>query len=559
MYVYVLIGFLIVFLMSYTKNKSKENFENCYLNVGNTKKNGNKTFFTNMMVDSYFNRQEALNNVQTVDNNTIKSLQEYKKNIFSSNDQYNRLNNQYNTFNNDIDQQFNKINNDLNNKISEAKTQKDNAINKFNTIDSNMSKIVSNGNSTLDSKLKPIVTSTINNNLNQISDNSINNINTNSVFNNRMTNTASNINNWQNIPGFGSPMRIDPETGNVQCLSYDGRNCVWNNSDLSQIKHNDVKPLTCGSDHKRIYGSTGYDTTGHWCNTVNNYIAKNNIDQVDWSRCPAGWTNVDKEGNVCNAPSDYTGVCNKTSYFSGYSNQNKQGWATFCTARWPFKTNTINAINNIENVSTTINDTINNKIGNLSSKTVLGQFSTYNNGVYVKAYKLGPNNSRGNIIQEGIITTNVNFDWGVGLIFGIRENTSQTNTDMIYLELTGYIKIPVNVSNIKFRLKSDDGSRLIFSTNKISEMKMIIDMWNPQGATSKESENISVQPNKYVPFQIQFFEQYGAAGLKLEWSINSGAFTIIPREVFYINNEICTYKFNFNYIQEIDTRAKNIN
>jgi hypothetical protein len=71
-------------------------------------------------------------------------------------------------------------------------------------------------------------------------------------------------------------------------------------------------------------------------------------------------------------------------------------------------------------------------------------------------------------------------------------------------------------------------------------MRKIIDMWRPQGATSRESVDLAVQPNTYLPFQVQYFEQYGAASLRLEWSVNGGAFTIIPAESFYMNNAICS-------------------
>jgi len=75
-------------------------------------------------------------------------------------------------------------------------------------------------------------------------------------------------NKWQIIPGFGAPMRIDPESGEVQCLSYDAINCTWGNSNLSQIRINDVRPLSCGEDHRRKWGGPGYDNPGHWCSKV---------------------------------------------------------------------------------------------------------------------------------------------------------------------------------------------------------------------------------------------------------------------------------------------------
>ena len=556
MYIYIIIFFLIVIvLITLNKPNKTENFENCYLNVGNTKKNGDKTYFTNNMLDNYFDRKERISGLQNTDNNTVQTLTNYKKNIFQSNDEYNKINNEFNTFNNNMDQQFNKLNNNLTSKIQEAKTLKQSAINKFNTIDTNMSKVVGDADSTLDEKLKPLVNSSINSNLDKISDNTINNINSTNMFNNRMTLAPSDMNTWKIVPGYTAPMRIDPESGNVQCLSYDGIDCDWNyiqqnGNDLSKIKTDRVKPVTCSSKD--------YNNPNNWCKKLNDYYSQNNIDQVDWSNCPVDWTDVNMDGNLCQAPDNYSGSCSNVSTFSNYSPQDKQSWGQGCIARWPFKTNIINTVKNSGNIPSIINTDIDKKMANISPTSLLSSFNTYSNGVYVQAYRLKSDNSRGDKIQDGIITTNVNFNWGVGLIFGIRDNSTQTDTNMIYLELTGYLKIPGNATSITFRLSSDDGSRLIFSENDIKNMKVIIDMWQSQSVNSKESSSITVSPNTYLPLQIQFFENYGSASLKLEWAINGGSYVVIPRESYYVNKEICNYKFNFKYIKEIDTKAQSL-
>ena len=80
MYLYIIIGLLIVFVVfTLNKQQSKEHLENCYLNVNNTTKNGNKTFFTNNMLDVHFNKNESI--VKLKDNNieTKKTLEKYKK------------------------------------------------------------------------------------------------------------------------------------------------------------------------------------------------------------------------------------------------------------------------------------------------------------------------------------------------------------------------------------------------------------------------------------------------------------------------------------------------
>ncbi|WP_310611514.1 metallophosphoesterase [Limnohabitans sp.] len=55
------------------------------------------------------------------------------------------------------------------------------------------------------------------------------------------------------------------ENGNLSCLAFDGVNC--DTSNLPSVPTNKTAtPLVCGLSHKQIYGITGYDTSGHWCN-----------------------------------------------------------------------------------------------------------------------------------------------------------------------------------------------------------------------------------------------------------------------------------------------------
>ena len=558
MYLYIIIGLLIVFVVfTLNKQQSKEHLENCYLNVNNTTKNGNKTFFTNNMLDVHFNKNESIEKLKLNNIETKKTLEKYKKNVYDSNNEYTKLNMEYNQFNTNMDSEFNKLNVSLENKINEAKTLKQTATDKFNKIDNKMISVVGNPESSLDTKLKPFVDSSIKTNLDQLRDQSLNNINTDTAFNNRMTQVTGDINNWQVIPGYGCPMRVDPSSGEIQCLSYDGTNCELNfvqqnGSDLTKINNDKVKPVTCSND--------GYTNSSNWCKGVYDYFAKNFTNQLDWANCPVGWTSTDSTGMVCKAPDNYdnSGGCSPFT-FHGYTNENKQSWSAGCKARWPFKVNILSSVNKLGQISNTIDQNIVNKLGKIIPRTELDTVNAYNNGVYVQAYKLGLNNTRGDKLKDGIITTNINFNWGVGLIFGIRENDSQTNTNTLYLETTGFIKTPANATSIKFKLTSDDGSRLILSDNtEISAMKIVIDMWQSQSLNSKESSPITIKGNQYLPFQIQFFESYGSASLKLEWSVNGGSFIIIPRESFYVNKEICNYQFNFKFVNEIDTKAQSI-
>jgi len=54
------------------------------------------------------------------------------------------------------------------------------------------------------------------------------------------------------------------EGGNPACASYDGRNCLWGEH-ANQIDFSRVRPLVCGSNHKAVWGVTGYENSNHWC------------------------------------------------------------------------------------------------------------------------------------------------------------------------------------------------------------------------------------------------------------------------------------------------------
>ena len=80
-------------------------------------------------------------------------------------------------------------------------------------------------------------------------------------------------NEWQIFPRYGAPMRVDKDSGDIQCLSYDGYNCTWDyvskyGDKLNYIDTNRVNPLTCGNDHKNKYGSDGYSNSNNWCNNI---------------------------------------------------------------------------------------------------------------------------------------------------------------------------------------------------------------------------------------------------------------------------------------------------
>jgi len=83
-----------------------------------------------------------------------------------------------------------------------------------------------------------------------------------------MPKISTGIGKWTCIPGINTPIR--KYRGEIQCMSENGRDCLWkkNHTDCSALLNSVpslLNPLNCGVDHKKKWGSTGYDNPNHWC------------------------------------------------------------------------------------------------------------------------------------------------------------------------------------------------------------------------------------------------------------------------------------------------------
>ncbi|OQR88618.1 hypothetical protein ACHHYP_06719, partial [Achlya hypogyna] len=91
---------------------------------------------------------------------------------------------------------------------------------------------------------------------------------------------------WKCIFGTSTPVAVTP-TGDIACMSSDGRNCEWTGSDAgcqSKLKTPVApsNPLVCGAAHLAQWGSTGYDNPSHWCSQ-----SKLALQAGQWE-CPDG-------------------------------------------------------------------------------------------------------------------------------------------------------------------------------------------------------------------------------------------------------------------------------
>ena len=75
---------------------------------------------------------------------------------------------------------------------------------------------------------------------------------------------------WTCLDDIGVPLRLN-ENNDVECMSKNDKDCLWTaanecqNTLTTNNGSTDLKPLSCGDEHKEKWGSTGYDNPQHWC------------------------------------------------------------------------------------------------------------------------------------------------------------------------------------------------------------------------------------------------------------------------------------------------------
>merc|ERR1711977_810031 len=88
------------------------------------------------------------------------------------------------------------------------------------------------------------------------------------------------------VSGLSTPVAINARTGDVQCMSTNGKDCWWGRCRGRKVpRHGRLRPLVCGAHHKKMWGGTGYNNKRHWCNKVKKPVAKM-CKQRKWIRRP---------------------------------------------------------------------------------------------------------------------------------------------------------------------------------------------------------------------------------------------------------------------------------
>lgn len=81
---------------------------------------------------------------------------------------------------------------------------------------------------------------------------------------------------WTCVNGVNVPLRR-VKSGDVQCMSVDARNCLWQPDQAACNKLISNKPpviegLTCGEQYKAVWGDDGYGSPNQWCSVGKTYF-----------------------------------------------------------------------------------------------------------------------------------------------------------------------------------------------------------------------------------------------------------------------------------------------
>lgn len=77
--------------------------------------------------------------------------------------------------------------------------------------------------------------------------------------------------------GMDTPIKFDPVTKNVECLSSNGKDCIRDQNvcaNAHKKSNSNWTPLICGSNHQKVYGGQNpyYSDNAHWCKQGNQWL-----------------------------------------------------------------------------------------------------------------------------------------------------------------------------------------------------------------------------------------------------------------------------------------------
>ena len=113
----------------------------------------------------------------------------------------------------------------------------------------------------------------------------------------------------------------------------------------------------------------------------------------------------------------------------------------------------------------------------------------------------------------------ISFDWGTA------GPSAATGVDNFSIRWTGEL-IPRYTESYSLALPVDDGARVWIDN------VLVLDKWLPIGQNGWHNFTVNLTAGRRTPFRIEYYEQWGAAGITLYWFSARQAWEVIPASVF---------------------------
>jgi hypothetical protein len=203
--------------------------------------------------------------------------------------------------------------------------------------------------------------------------------------------------------------------------------------------------------------------------------------------------------------------------------------------RFPFKYDYTSSFLN-DDLRTNIRKNVSNVLGTSTTpvQVSLDRFNFNRNGVMINVFNINTANTppKGRKISTEMITTAINFNWGTGPIFRMK--------DRVYIEFITYVLIPNGAKTVSFSLKADNSARLSVSNDGTTKLKMLLN-WTVSGNTSTTGP-IPVKEKMYLPLQVDYHsaKTTDSANVTLSWAIDNGPMQIISRDNYFLSQEQCS-------------------
>jgi hypothetical protein len=574
---YILLIVIVVLLAVLYAQKCKKNQEffigipkeRCYNNASSNINNGNSAYYTNFMLQTFGNFDKIFQYAKNKGIDALNALKQYKLDL----EQASQIDAETRRVLSETSQRVQNVHDNLSDKIAESTNQ-------YNAALANSKQILKRARSTamtnadiksdvLLSHVDSIIADNIrdeykNQEKTVMGGNKLTQA-TYNVLENR-TSTEGNIYSyqWQCEPGIiDTPIRINPNTGDVECYSTDGSNCARGfclTKDPREIDSTKTRGVACS-------GAETIDPN-NWCNKAAHTLQ--NDQTTDYSLCPDGWEVINPKNKICKAPAGYNGKAThnpstgqwddrckgnaKCVMLAGYTPKDVEQWSKATNTFFPKKVSVVHKMAEMVNLHGQTDNIVKQVVGSGTPPSRIESYKFYKNGINVKAYSLleGGNSStaenywhKGTVLFNKVISSGINYRVGSGTLMSLRPQYSNPNvdwnTDRVFLVFNGYIKIPRGVTNVVFRTLSDDGVRLKIKNTGAGDFQTVINNWSLHGDTYNQSNNIPVTSDSYIEFVLEFFENGGAATIVLEWDLDSrGIFQVITKEAFYIDTNVCS-------------------